>query len=276
MMGTLSFEAVESICLPNCTLRLCAASQVGDELGGAHPTTPLDGPCCGSHPAFHQQAQCQVQAVWSMGSFSWTVYTIANYPFPAAPAAHRKRSLRPRCPTPPRVVLAVHHMRSTTPWVARVHDAFRDGCRGVRFAGGVRSVMVDSVGVCTCVVSRVIYSARWLLRRPWFCPPRFCRRFLPFPGPPLLSTVCRRGPSGGPLGAESPRRRRPTILRCRGPRVGSLGARSPARTDRSKECLRGPGGGPLGAGSPGHRQAMMLRCRGPRVGPLGARSPDVH
>ena len=104
---------------------------------------------------------------------------------------------------------------------------------GVRFAGGMHSFMVDAGGVCACVLSRVIYAARWPCRRPWFCRPRFCRRFLPFPGPPLLSTVHRRDPSGGPLGAGSPGRRRPTILRCRGPRVGPLGARSPARTDRS-------------------------------------------
>ena len=74
--------------------------QVGNELGGAHPTTPLDGPCCGSHPAFHQQAQCQVQAVWSMGSFSWTMYTKANYPFPVAPAARRRRSHGGPAPSP--------------------------------------------------------------------------------------------------------------------------------------------------------------------------------
>ena len=70
-----------------CVLR--AVHQTGDELGGAHPMTPLDGPCCGSHPALHQQSQRQVQAVWSMGSFSRTVYTKANYPFPLAPAARR-------------------------------------------------------------------------------------------------------------------------------------------------------------------------------------------
>ena len=59
-----------------------------------------------------------------------------------------------------------------------------------------------------------------------------------------------QGPSGGPLGAGSPGRRRRTTLRCRGPRGGPLGAQSPAR-----------------------RRKMMLCCRGPRVGPLGARSP---
>ena len=48
--------------------------------------------------------------------------------------------------------------------------------------------MVGAGGVCTCVVSRVIYAARWPRRRPWVCPPWFRRRFLPFPGPPLLST----------------------------------------------------------------------------------------
>ena len=31
--------------------------------------------------------------------------------------------VRPRCPTPPRVVPAVQPLRSTTPWVVRTHDA---------------------------------------------------------------------------------------------------------------------------------------------------------
>ena len=53
------------------------------------------------------------------------------------------------------------------------------------------------------------------------------------------------------------------MLRSRGPRVGPLGARSPARTDRSTGCLRGPSGGPLVGGSPGHRQILMLPCRAP-------------
>ena len=144
------------------------------------------------------------------------------------------------------------------------------GC--VRF-GGVRSIMVDAGGVCACVMSHVIYVAWRLRRRPWFCPRRFCWRFLPFPGPPLLSTVRLRGPSGGPLGAGSPERTRRTTSRCRGPRGGPLGARSPARTGSSTGRLRGPSGGPLGARSPGRRRKMMLRCRGPRVGPLGAQSP---
>ena len=43
----------------------------------------------------------------------------------------------------------------------------------------------------------MIYAAPWPRRRPWFCPPQFCRRFLPFRGPPLLSIVRLRGPSGG-------------------------------------------------------------------------------
>ena len=35
--------------------------------------------------------------------------------------------VRPRCPTPPRALPTVHPIRSTTPWVARAHDAFLDG-----------------------------------------------------------------------------------------------------------------------------------------------------
>ena len=98
-------------------------------------------------------------------------------------------------------------------------------------------------------------------------PTPFCRRFLPFPGPPLLSTGRLRGPSGGPLGAGSPGHRRIMTLRSRGPRVGPLGAPSPDRTDSSIARLRGPSGGPLGAGSPGRTRTVMLRCRGPRVVP---------
>ena len=186
----------------------------------------------------------------------------------------------------------------------------------MRFAGGVRSVMVFAGGVCACVVSRVIYAAQWLHQVATSCggvlqqvaigcnslqliatrcggyrcnslqlvaggvatscnklrfilgsaQPRFFRRFLPFPGPKLFSTVCRRGPVVAhwvldPLGTGDQQHRaagaldwpsgcqwRPTECwipwaeahnpAALGARVGPLGARSPARTESSKECLR--------------------------------------
>ena len=97
--------------------------------------------------------------------------------------------MRPRCPTPPYILLAIHPLRSTTPPLrgSRVRMA-----RSLLVAG-VHSVMVDAGGVCACVVSLVIYAAWWPCRRPW-CPTQFCWWYLPFPGPPLLSTVRLRGP----------------------------------------------------------------------------------
>ena len=50
-----------------------------------------------------------------------------------------------------------------------------------------------------------MYAALLPRRRPWVCPPRFCRRFLPLPGPPFLSTGRLRGPSGGRLVCWTPR-----------------------------------------------------------------------
>ena len=146
--------------------------------------------------------------------------------------------VRPRCPTPPRVVPAVHPC--APPLRGRVRMASPFMIAGsVRFAGAV----------CACVVSQVIYAARWPRCRPWFCPPWLCQRFLSFPGPSLLSTGRLRGHSGGPLGAQSP-----------------------ARTDSSIGCLRGSSGGPLGAGSPGHRQTRLLRCGWPSGCPI----PRAH
>ena len=94
--------------------------------------------------------------------------------------------VRPGCPTPRRFIPAVHPLRSTTLWVARAHDMRLDGCGWRALHGGVCSLMIEAGGVCACMVSRVIYAAWWPRRRPWFCPPQFCRRFLPFRGPPLL------------------------------------------------------------------------------------------
>ena len=54
---------------------------------------------------------------------------------------------------------------------------------GVRFVGGVRSFVVDVGGVCMCVVSWVVYAARWLGRCPSFSPPWFGQGFLAFPPP---------------------------------------------------------------------------------------------
>ena len=67
--------------------------------------------------------------------------------------------VRPRCPTPPHVEPAVHPLRSTTLWVARAtRSSMVAG--SVRFAGGVRSAMVDVGGVCACVVSGVMHGGR--------------------------------------------------------------------------------------------------------------------
>ena len=112
------------------------------------------------------------------------------------------------------------------------------------FTGGVRSIMVDAGGMRTCMVSRVIYAARWPHRHPWFCPPRFCRRaHHSFP----------QGASGAqavahwvldPRGADEQRH-------CAAGAPGlAPWVPDPLRTGGSAERIRGPSGGPLGAGSP--------------------------
>ena len=83
----------------------------------------------------------------------------------------------PTRPPPPFGVLVVHHVPHshlacawgarppTTLWVAHVRSLMVAG--GVRYAGGVRSFVVDAGGLCTCVVLSLVQPAPVLSRVPY-------------------------------------------------------------------------------------------------------------